>query len=567
MSNNPMSPLKCLVRNGRQAVLPLFLTSFAMNGLALAVPLYSVQVFDRVLHSGSYDTLIVLTVALVAVLATQGWLDAVRSRMMHRIGEWAEEQLLPDASRIVPGPGFERGAVGEVKNLRAFLSGPGAVALIDLPWLPLFTLAAFVLHPAIGWFTVIAAITLFSLTLVNEAVTRRRFESAAAAQGNVMQRLGEFSRKQDAVAGLSMGGAYIAREMAANAAANDEAREVTDIHSNFTSIVKTIRMGAQTLVMAVAAVLVMQHEMSSGGLLAGSILLGRALLPIDGAIAGWKQFQSARESWKRLNAAFAGWSPNRGTTLPAPKGAITVEDATVVVNGNRRLIESVSMQIPAGTCLAIVGPSGSGKSTLCRLLVGAAKPTYGTARIDGAAISDWTEEQRRQYVGYLPQDLSLFAGSVKDNISRFTDADDLDIVNAAALANCDGDLIRSLPGGYDFVLGDGGAPLSGGQRQRLAMARALFGQPKLVVLDEPNSNLDIAGDVALARTIKALKAAGTTVVLVTHRSSLVNEADHIAVMNGGRLVHFGDTTETQAKLNSVVGHMLHNARPEAAQAA
>lgn len=559
----PMSPLKRLVTNGRQAVFPLVATSFAMNLLALALPLYSVQVFDRVIHSGSYDTLIVLTVALVVVLVTQGWLDAVRSRMLHRIGEWAEEQLLPDASRIVAAPSLERGAVGEVKNLRVFLSGPGAVALIDLPWLPLFTLAAFVLHPTIGWFTVIAATVLFLLTFTNEAVTRNRFESAAAAQGSVMMRLGEFSRKHDAVNGLSMGGAYIAREMAANALANDEARQVADIHSNFTSIVKTIRMGAQTLVMAIAAILVMKHEMSSGGLLAASILLGRALLPIDGAIVGWKQFQSARESWKHLTAAFADWTPNRGTTLPAPKGMITVEDASVVVNGSRRLIEGVSMQIPAGSCLAIVGPSGSGKSTLCRLLVGAAKAATGAARIDGAAISDWTEDQRRQYVGYLPQDLSLFAGTVKDNISRFTDANDLDIVKAAMLANCD-DLIRSLPGGYDFVLGDGGAPLSGGQRQRLALARALFGQTKLVVLDEPNSNLDIAGDVALARTIKSLKEAGTTVVLVTHRSALVNEADHIAVMNGGRLVHFGNANETQAKLNAVVGHMLQNAKPEAA---
>jgi PrtD family type I secretion system ABC transporter len=531
-----------------------------MNTLALAVPLYSVQVFDRVLHSGSYDTLIVLTVALVAVLATQGFLDAARSRMMHRVGEWAEEQLLPDASRIMPAPGIERGAVVEVRNLRAFLSGPGAIALIDLPWLPLFTAVAFMLHPMIGWFTVGTATTLFLLTLINEALTRRRFESAAAAQGSVLQRLGEFARKQDAVSGLSMAGAFIAREMAANAVANEEARGVADIHSNLTSIVKTIRMGAQTLVMAIAAVLVMRHEMSSGGLLAGSILLGRALLPIDGALAGWKQFQSARESWSRLKVGFAGWTAVRGTTLPTPQGIVAVENATVAI-GERRLIEGVTMQIPAGTCVAVVGPSGSGKSTLCRLLVGAAKPAQGGARIDGAAIADWTEEQRCRHVGYLPQDLSLFAGSVKDNISRFTDADDADIVQAAALANCD-DLIRSLPSGYDTVLGEGGAPLSGGQRQRLALARALFGDTKLVVLDEPNSNLDLVGDVALARTIKALKARGTTVVLVTHRDALVAEADHIAIMNGGRLVHFGDAKQTQAQMNKVVGHMLANAQPQ-----
>lgn len=560
MSANALSPLKSLVRNGRQAVMPLFATGFAVNLLALAAPLYSVQVFDRVLHSNSYDTLIVLTAALVGIMAFQGWLDAIRSRMMHRVGEWTEEQLLPEASRIMPGPGLERGAVAEVKNLRAFMGGPGATALLDLPWLPLFTICAFLLHPLIGWFTLVSAALLFTLTIVNDALTRRRFESAAAAQGSVLQRLGEFARKQDAVSGLAMGGSFIAREMTANAIANDEARAVTDIHTNLTAIVKAIRMGAQTLVMALSAVLVMRHEMSSGGLLAGSILLGRALLPIDGAIVGWKQFQSARESWSRLKTAFSGWTPAGGTNLPAPNGSLRVENGTVMA-GQRILIEGVNLEVKAGTCVALVGPSGSGKSTLCRLMVGSAKAVRGTARLDGAAVADWTEEQRRQYVGYLPQDLSLFAGSVKDNISRFTDADDAQIVEAARLAGCD-DLIRSLPNGYDTVLGDGGAPLSGGQRQRLALARALFGDTKLVVLDEPNSNLDLMGDVSLARTIKALKARGTTVILVTHRDGLVAEADTIAVMNGGRLVHFGDAKQTQAEMNKVVGHMLANAQPQ-----
>lgn len=560
-STNPLSEL---IRQGRVAVLPIVATSFVMNLLALAIPLYSVQVFDRVLHSGSTDTLILITFALAAVLATQGFLDVVRGRMMHRVGEWAEESLLPHASRVMPGPGIERGLVGDVKTLRTFLSGPGALALIDLPWLPLFTGAAFLLHPWIGVFTLVTAATLFTLTLVNEAITRRRFEAAANAQGSVMMRLAELSRKQDAVNGLAMAGAFIDREMAANALANEEARSVSDIHSTLASVSKTLRIGAQTLVMGLAAVLVMQHEISSGGLLASSILLGRALLPIDGALAGWKQFQSARESWRRLKTGFSGWVSVRGTRLPAPKGTIKVENATVAV-GQRRLIEGVNMEIAAGTCLAIVGPSGSGKSTLCRLLVGAAMPIQGTARIDGAAISDWTEDQRRQYVGYVPQDPSLFAGSVRDNISRFTDAADEAIVDAAIMANCD-DLIRDLPGAYNCVLGDGGAPLSGGQRQRLALARALFGTPKLVVLDEPNSNLDMVGDAALARTIQALKAAGSTVILVSHREELVSVADNIAIMNGGRLVHYGDVRQTQADLNKLLGHMLANKKPQPAHA-
>ena len=548
------SPLQRFVQEGRRSLWPLALTSFAMNTLALAVPLYSVQVFDRVLRSGSMETLAMLTIALVIVLATQCVFEAIRARMMHRIGEWAEESLLPEVVRLVPAGGHDHNLIGDLRNIRAFLSGPGALALIDLPWLPLFVAAAFLLHPVVGWFTVGTAVALFALTLINEFWTRQRAEAAAAAQGVVMGRLAELSRKHDAAIGLSMRTPFITREMAANTQANTQARTVADIQSTMSAVSKTVRVGAQTLVMGVAAVLVLSHDVSVGATLAASILLGRALLPIDSALAGWRQFQSARDGWRRLQVAFAGWKASGGTTLPTPEGELEVEAATVVVGGNRRLLEGISLRLSAGTCVAVVGPSGSGKSTLCRMLVGAIHPTLGTVRLDGAAIGDWTEDQRRLHIGYLPQDLSLFAGSIKDNIARFSAADDLDVVAAAAKANCD-PLIRSLPGGYDFVLGEGGAPLSGGQRQRLALARALFGIPKLVVLDEPNSNLDTDGDLALARTIKALKASGATVVVVTHRPSLVAEADLIAVMNAGRLVHCGDASETMSKLDSVAAQV------------
>jgi PrtD family type I secretion system ABC transporter len=527
------------------------------------VPLYSVQVFDRVLRSGSMETLAMLTLALAVVLATQCAFEAIRARMMHRIGEWAEESLLPDVALLVPASGHDRNLIADLRNVRAFISGPGALALIDLPWLPLFVAAAFLLHPVVGWFTVGTAVALFALTLLNEFLTRRRAEAAAAAQGVVMGRLAELSRKHDAATGLSMRAPFIAREMSANTEANTQARVVADIQSTMSAVSKTVRVGSQTLVMGLAAVLVLDHEVSAGATLAASILLGRALLPIDSALAGWRQFQSARDGWRRLKLAFAEWKGAVGTTLPTPDGELEIEAATFVVGGNKRLVENVSFRLNAGTCVAVVGPSGSGKSTLCRMLVGAIQPTIGTIRMDGAAIGDWTEEQRRLHIGYLPQDLSLFAGSVKDNIARFSEADDLDVVAAAAKANCD-PLIRSLPGNYDFVLGEGGAPLSGGQRQRLALARALFGIPKLVVLDEPNSNLDIDGDMALARTIKSLKASGATVVLVTHRPSLVAEADLIAVMNAGRLVHFGGAGETMSKLDSVAAQVRANAPPKAA---
>lgn len=555
------SPLAKLIVQGRRALAPLAATSFAMNTLALAIPLYSVEIFDRVLHSGSLDTLILLTGALLLILLAQGAFDAIRSKMMHRLGEWVEEELLPDVAQL-PSSG-PNGPIGDVKNLRAFLGGPGAIALLDLPWLPIFAVAAFLLHPAVGWFTLVTAALLLGMTVFNESVTRRAAARAATAQGAVMMRLGELSRKQEAAAGLSLAAPFVAREMVANAAANEEARRVGDVHATLSSMVKTARIGAQTLIMALAAILVLRHDMSSGGLMAASILLGRALLPIDSALAGWRQFQTAHESWLRLGTAFSQWSPAKGTALPPPHGQLSVEGATVVLPGtNRRLVEGVSFAVAPGSCVIILGPSGSGKSTLCRLLVGAIRPTIGEVRLDGAAIADWTDEQRRRHVGYLPQDLALFSGTVQDNIARFTDANDLDVVAAAARANCD-DMIRGLPGGYKFQLADGGAPLSGGQRQRIALARALFGVPQLVVLDEPNSNLDMDGDAALAQTVRGLKRNGVTVILVTHRSALVEEADKIAIMNAGRLVHFGDSRETVAKLQSVAQQMRGNAPPQA----
>jgi PrtD family type I secretion system ABC transporter len=544
------SPIERLVRGGRKAILPLAAVSFAMNTLVLSLPIYSVQVFDRVLHSGSLETLLMLTAILAVILAAQGILENVRSRMMHRIGEWAEEELLPEAARLTASETTDRGPIGDVKIVRAFLSGAGALAAIDLPWLPLFVAVSFLLHPWIGWFTVISAAALFLLTLCNEMLTHKPTHQALLAQSAVLMRLGELSRKQDAAAGLSMIDPFVRREMIANAEANAEARRVADLHSVFSSVSKAIRMGAQTMVMGVAAVLVIRHDMSSGGLLAASILLGRALLPIDGALAGWRQLQSAREAWGRLKTAFADWQPRLGTTMPGPEGHIAVDAASVVLPGNRRLLDNVSLQVPAGSIVAVVGPSGSGKSTLCRLLVGAIKPTAGSVRMDGAAICDWTEQQRRLHIGYLPQELALFAGTVKDNIARFSDAGDLDVVAAATKAHCD-DLIRSFPGGYARVLSEGGTPLSGGQRQRLALARALFGHPKVVVLDEPNSNLDSEGDLALMQTLLALKQAGITVFIVSHRPAILSQADYIAAMNVGRIVHFGPAREALERFRQV----------------
>ncbi|MGU3404861.1 type I secretion system permease/ATPase [Methylobacterium brachiatum] len=539
MNAHATTPLDRMVRESRVALTPLAGTGIAINVLMLSAPLYSMQVFDRVQHSGSFETLVLLTSALVVSLGFVATLELARDRMTSRVGEWVEESLLPHAATLSTSGRFdlERNPVSDVKTIRAFVSSNGVKAILDLPWFPLFLLVCFLLHPYVGLYALITSAILFGIAVVGEIVTRRASEEAARRQAVVVQRLNEISRNRDAAAGLSMCGPMVSREIEANAGVLDRTRRVTDVAATMATISRTVRLGSQSLILAVGMALAMTNQASAGVVIASSILLGRTLAPIDGLISGWRSLQSARESWGRLRRAFGGWDASATTELPEPKGDLRIvnvsyRDATT----GREILDGISLDAGAGQIVAVIGSSGSGKSTFCKVLVGALRPTGGEVRLDGASILDWTEAQRRDHVGYLPQDSVLFAGTVKENIARFTAGSDADVVAAATLAGCH-EMILRLPGGYDCRLGENGAPLSGGQRQRVALARALFGRPRFLVLDEPNASLDTSGDAALAETLSELKGRGVTVFVVTHRYQLFSVADRVIALEDGRKIY------------------------------
>lgn len=539
MDAHATSPLDRMVRESRAALAPLTGTGVAINVLMLASPLYSMQVFDRVQHSGSFETLALLTAALVVCLGFVAAMELARDRMTSRVGEWIEETLLPHAATLSTSGRFDldRNPVSDVKVIRAFVSANGIKALLDLPWFPLFLLVCFLLHPYVGFYALGTAASLVAIALGGELVTRRASEEAARRQAVVVQRLNEISRNRDAAAGLSMCGPMVSREIDANAGVLERTRRVTDIAATMATLSRTVRLGSQSLILAIGMSLALTNQASAGVVIASSILLGRALAPIDGLIGGWRSLQAARESWGRLRAAFAEWDAASTTELPEPKGDLRIADVSYrdSVSG-RDILAGVSIEARAGEIIAVIGSSGSGKSTFCRILVGALRPTGGEVRLDGACITDWTEAQRRDHVGYLPQDSVLFAGSVKENIARFTAGPDAEVVAAAKLAGCH-EMILRLPGGYDCRLGEYGAPLSGGQRQRVALARALFGRPRFLVLDEPNASLDTSGDAALAATLTELRERGVTVVVVTHRYQLFSVADRVVALEDGRKIY------------------------------
>lgn len=539
MDAHATSPLDRMVRESRAALAPLAGTGVAINVLMLASPIYSMQVFDRVQHSGSFETLALLSGALVVSLGFVAALELARDRMTSRVGEWVEESLLPHAATLSTSGRFdlERNPVSDVKTIRAFVSANGVKSILDLPWFPLFLLVCFLLHPYVGLYALVTSAILVAIAVVGEIVTRRASEEAARRQAVVVQRLNEISRNREAAAGLSMCGPMVSREIAANAGVLERTRRVTDVAATMATISRTVRLGSQSLILAVGMALAMTNQASAGVVIASSILLGRALAPIDGLISGWRSLQSARESWGRLRRAFAGWDAASTTELPEPKGDLRISNVSYRdANSGREILSGVSLDAGAGQIVAVIGSSGSGKSTFCRILVGALRPTGGEVRLDGASITDWTEAQRRDHVGYLPQDSVLFAGTVKENIARFTAGSDGDVVAAAILAGCH-EMILGLPGGYDCLLGEGGAPLSGGQRQRVALARALFGRPRFLVLDEPNASLDTSGDTALADTLSELKGRGVTVFVVTHRYQLFSVADRVIALENGRKIY------------------------------
>ncbi len=523
--------------------------SAGVNILMLTAPIYMMQVYDRVLASRSFDTLMFLTIIAVGAMAVLALLEAVRSRILTRANTFLEEALAPGIfERVIgatlQGHTYRADALRDLASVRGFLGGAGVTALFDVPWIPIYVFVIFMIHPVIGWITVAGAVLLFLLALANELSTRRRLAAASVAAMRAMRQVDTAVRNAEVIESMGLFSGFCARWFKDVRLVLTDQERASDRAATILSATKFVRLVLQIVVLAVGAWLVVLQEMTAGAMIAGSIVMGRALAPVEQAIGTWKGLVTAHASYQRLVKFLAGSSHgSEGMSLPAPTGRLSVEAASYgAPNADRLILRGVSFALNPGESVAIIGPSGAGKSTLARMAVGVLRPTAGHVRLDGANVSAWVRAEFGQYVGYLPQDVELFDGSVRDNIGRMTDAPASMLVEAAQLAGVH-DLVLGLQNGYDTQIGEGGARLSAGQRQRIALARALFGRPRLLVLDEPNSNLDAEGEEALANALRALKRDGSTVAIVTHRPNLLTLVDSILILRDGAVEAFGPRQE------------------------
>lgn len=522
------------------------LMSVAVNLLLLASPLYMLQVFDRVLSGRSVETLLFLSLIVLAALLVMGALDACRSVVLARFGDWLDRRLGPDVMAASvemaarPGATPTTAALADLAAVRQFLSSPGVGALFDAPWMPLFIALIWVLHPILGAIALGSALLLMALAVTGEIMTRRLTERAGRVGGQGHALMETTLANADLVQTMGLRDGLRDRWVAIRDAQNTDLRRTAERVGTLSSFSKALRLIVQSTILGAGAFLVLQRELSPGEMIAASIVLSRALAPVEVAIGSWRQFVSARFAWRRIVGLLQAYGRRpQGLELPAPKGRLTLDKVTVAGGrGAPPMLQGISLDLPPGEILGVMGPSGSGKSTLGRLLVGAWVPTAGTVRLDGAELAQWDRAALGAHVGYLPQSIDLFAGTVRDNIARFTDAP-LDQVIAAARRAGAEETILKLPEGYETEVGMRGERLSGGQRQRIALARALFGAPCLLVLDEPDSNLDQTGNEALVAALGALRAEGVTVVVIAHRRGLLGLCDKLLWLEAGQPVAFG----------------------------
>ena len=502
--------------------------SFFLNLTYLAAPLYMMQVYDRVMHSRSTATLLYLTLVVTLCFAVYAILDAVRGRVLAGVSDIVEDRL----GRTILATHASR----DLDTIRQFAAGAGALAFIDLPWAPLYLIVIAMLHPALGLFAAGAAVVLIGLSIVSERAARQPMRQAGAVAARAYQFGDAIARYADCARTMGMGATLTARWRALRgdmlAAQNQASRRAVLLGAGG----KCARLFFQSAILGLGAWLAIHDELSGGAIFAGSLLLGRALAPVEAIIASWRPTLAAKEAMNRIRTLTADEDQRAPPVrLPHPRGDLEMENvAWTPEHALRPAARGVSLRIQAGAVLTIVGPSAAGKSTVARLLAGALPPDAGVVRLDGADLATWDKTQLGEAVGYLPQDVALFPGTIRDNIARFGDATDEQVVAAAKAARAHEMIVR-LPLGYRTPLDPAAASLSGGQKQRIALARALLGDPAVVILDEPNANLDSEGEAALTDCVRALKERGRTVVLISHRVGLVRASDHVATMHEGRM--------------------------------
>lgn len=536
--------------------------SMVINILMLAPSLYMLQVYDRVVPTGNQSTLLMLTLILVLLFITMSIMEWIRSQILIRVSARLEivlnQRVFEVAYKQSLYSGGQRAnsqALDDLTALRQFMTGNGLFAFFDAPWLPIYIALMFVFHPLYGWFSVATSILLVILAIANELATAK---TLAEANSTAMAGRGLINRHlRNAEVIESMGMLHNVRKRWL-----ETTHKVLILQSSASSKAgliaaasKVVRLTSQSLILAVGAYLVIEREISPGLMIAGSILLGRALAPIDLMIATWKGFVNARGQYQRLNEVLAQMpAQQEQMRLPAPKGEIRFEEAQVIPPGSKTpALRGISLTIEAGDILGVIGPSGAGKSTFARAALGIWPAAAGKIRLDGADIVAWNRDELGPYIGYLPQDIELFEGSISENIARFGEVDPEQVIQAAQMADVH-DLILRLPEGYDTLIGASGGTLSGGQRQRIGLARALYGNPVLVVLDEPNSNLDEQGEIALSNALQRLKQKRATVILVSHRQTILTKVDKLLVLNEGQLAVYGPKEQ-------VIAHLQKQAQP------
>ena len=519
--------------------------SLVLNLTMIVPSLYMLMVFDRVFSSHSIETLVMLTLLAAIGLLLMFLMDSARSAALAAAGHLLDARLgtptmramVDDAARF--GGASSTGLGRDAGLLRNFISGSGVYALFDAPWMPIYLVIIFLFHPVLGLMATAAALALFCLVVVNERLTRRHADVAMVASRRATRFIDSATRNADAVRGMGMTTAVIARWRNMHDEVVEAQARLSRVAGPLGAFVRSFRYAMQVAMLAVGAWLVIEQHVTPGIMIASTILLSRALQPVEMLITGWKAMIDARGAWRRLAAPASAEMPaSDAVDLPTPVGRVEVERLVFGAGPNRPpILKGLSFTLEAGQMLGLIGPSASGKSTLARLILGIWRPQAGVVRLDGADVALWDRDRLGSHLGYLPQDVELFAGTVAENIARMSLVDSAAVVRAAQEAGAH-DFILRMPSGYETQVGESGANLSGGQRQRIGLARALYGEPKLVVLDEPDANLDTDGEAALFAALRTLKARACTVVLIGHRPSMMASVDRVAVLVDGTLEGF-----------------------------
>lgn len=525
-------------------VLALF--SGVINLLMLVPSIYMMQVFDRVLTSRNETTLLMLSLILLGFFALGCVLEWVRGQVMIKMSAGLDTQL---GERVFDAA-FERSlkersanpaqVLSDLNSIRQFVTGPALIAIFDAPWLPIYVIATFLFHPWLGVFTVIGSLILAGLAVWNELTTRKSMSEANRLSVASSSYVNSTLHNAEVIQAMGMLTPLRRRWFNVQQRVITEQGEASDRSSRIAALSRFVRMTWQSLALGLGAILVIENQISAGVMIAVSVLLGRAMAPAEALIGSWKQMGNAKSSYERLNrllTEFPKAAP--GMPLPPPTGALSIDRLVIIPPGMQKpAVNGVTISLAKGEVLAIIGPSASGKSSLARAMVGIWTARQGSVRLDSAEVGQWSREALGPYLGYLPQDIELFDGTIAENIARFGEVDASKVIEAAQLAGIN-EMILHFPKGYDTLLGTGGLGLSGGQKQRIGLARALYGHPALVVLDEPNSNLDDAGEAALVQAVRKLKANGCTVVLVTHRPSILGAVDKLLFLKDGVQTLFG----------------------------